>query len=75
MQKVIINLLMKNIIRSKEINFLFFSFFFFFLNNYNNHGDYVFFKNLYQNFSTLDFKIIFPHYFGDSNDYISYSGS
>ena len=66
---------MKNIIRSKEINSLFFAFLLFFLNNYNNHGDYVFFKNLYQNFSTLDFKIIFPHYFGDSNDYISYSGS
>jgi hypothetical protein len=66
---------MKNIIRFKEITSLFFAFLLFYLNSYNNHGDYLFFKNLYQNFSTIDYKLVFPYYFGDTNDYINYSGS
>ena len=66
---------MKNIIRFKEIISLIFASVIIYLNSYNNHGDYLFFKDLYQYFSSLDLKTVFPHYYGDSNDYISYSGS
>ena len=66
---------MRNIVRFKEITSLFLTFLILYLNSYNNHGDYLFFKNLYQNFSTIDYKLVFPHFFGDPNDYINYSGS
>ena len=66
---------MQNIIRFKEIVSIFFAFLIIYLNSYNNHGDYVFFKNLYQYFSTLDFKKVFPHFLGDTNNYIDYASS
>ena len=42
---------MQNIIRFKEIISLIFASVIIYLNSYNNHGDYLFFKDLYQYFS------------------------